>query len=87
MAVYNDNEIPESTAAEVAKIVGSEPPPLQFSPDLLKHVLDFPMSALPGVESFVYWSKEKTRKTVVSVAHVSIQTITRDPGGLPTPWP
>ncbi len=38
------------------------------------------MSALPGVESFVYWSKEKTRKTVVSVAHVSIQTIPRDPG-------
>jgi hypothetical protein len=80
MAVYNDNEIPESTAAEVAKIVGSEPPPPGFTPDFLKHVLDFPASALPGIESFVYWSKEKTRKTVVSVAHVSIQTIPRDPG-------
>ena len=78
MAVYNDNEIPESTAIEVAKIVDSEPTPLEFPPDLLRHVLDFPMSALPDVESFVYWSKEKTRKTVVSVAHVSIETIPRE---------
>lgn len=80
MAVYNDNEVPESTAAEVAKIVESEPTPLDFSPDLLKHVIDFPKTALPDVESFVYWSKEKTRKTVVSVAHVSIETIPRDSG-------
>jgi len=82
MAVYNDNANPESTANEVAKIVESEPTPLGFGPDLLRQVLDFPKTALPNVESFVYWSKEKTRKTVVSVAHVSIETVPRETGAV-----
>lgn len=75
MAVYNDNEIPESTAAEVAKILGNDANLLRLSPDLLRYALEFPKAPLPDVESLVYWSKEKTRKAVVSVAHVLIQRV------------
>lgn len=75
MAVYNDNETPESTAVEVAKILGNDPNLLQFNPEFLRYVLEFPRTPLPDVDNLVYWSKEKTRKAVVSVAHVSIQRI------------
>ena len=78
MSVYNDNEVPERSAAETAVLLEGDPRLLQFTPEFLKAFLDFPNGTLPNLENLLYWSKEKTRKTVVSVAHVAIET---SPGG------
>ncbi len=74
MTVYNDNDAPESSAAETLKLLGGDPKLLQFTPEFMKAFLDFPNGTLPNLENFIYWSKEKTRRPVVSVAHVCIET-------------
>jgi hypothetical protein len=81
MATYNDNEIPESVAAEVEKILPNSPNFMRENPELLRYLLDFPHGAAPpGVESFLYWSKERVRKPVVSVVHVCLQKLGDGPG-------
>lgn len=77
MAVYNDNDVPESVAAEVDKILQNSPNLMRYNPEFLAYLRDFPKGTLPNVESFLYWSKEKVRKPVVSVAHVCIQKVMR----------
>jgi hypothetical protein len=74
MTVYNDNEVPEPSASETVALLEGDPKLLQFTPEFLKAFLDFPNGGLPSVENFIYWSKEKTRKTVVSIAHVAIDS-------------
>jgi len=42
-------------------------------PELADDLRDYPLNRDPGVESFLYWSKEHvTRKPVISVTHLSI---------------
>ncbi len=77
MSVYNDNDQPLSVAAEVAKILDNSPNLVQYNPEFVRYLLDFPKATLPDVENLFYWSKEKIRKPVVSVAHVCIQKLTR----------
>jgi len=80
MAVYDDNDVPESVAAEWEKILRNSPNLMHYDPELWKYLLEFPKPTLPGVESFVYWSKDKIRKPVVSIVHVCIQKIENDGG-------
>ncbi len=43
------------------------------TPEFARHLREFPQAAAPGVESFLYWSKEQLAgKPIVSVTHVSI---------------
>ena len=42
-------------------------------PQFAKKVRDYPGSRDPGVESFLYWSKERSaRKAIISVTHINI---------------
>src|SRR5262249_30797292 len=42
-------------------------------PQFAKKMRDNPWSREPGVESFLYWSKERTaRKAIISVTHINI---------------
>src|SRR5438093_3520572 len=42
-------------------------------PQLAEHLRNYPLNADSGVESFLYWSKERiARKPVISVTHLSI---------------
>ena len=42
-------------------------------PRFAEHLRGYPLTAAPGVESFVYWSKERlARKAIISATHVSI---------------
>ena len=80
MAVYNDNDVPESVATEWEKILEDSPSLMQYNPEFWKYLLDFPDASLPGAESFLYWSKDKVRKPVLSVVQVCIQKVDRDGG-------
>jgi hypothetical protein len=75
LPVYNDNDVPESVAAEWEKILRDSPNLMQYNPDFWKYLLEFPKATLPGVESFVYWSKNSVRKPVLSMIHVCIQKV------------
>ena len=45
----------------------------QGSPDFSEHLRAYPAGTMPGVESFLYWSKERLAgKATVSVTHVNI---------------
>jgi hypothetical protein len=79
MAVYHDKETPQSTAAEFAKLLQGSPR-LIHDDSFQRYLLEFPGETLPNVENFVYWSKEKIRKPVVSVVHVCLQRVERDGG-------
>jgi len=48
---------------------------MEYDPDFWHYLLAFPEATLPGVESFVYWSKDKIRKPVVSIVHACIQRV------------
>ena len=75
MAVYNDHDAPESVSAEWEKLLRNSPNLMQYNPEFWRYLLAFPQAPLPGVESFLYWSKDKIRKSVVSVVHVCIQRV------------
>ncbi len=78
LAVYDDDDVPHSVASEFEKIVESSPNLLRYNPDFVRYLLDFPDRSLTAVEDFLYWSKEKLRKPVVSVVHGCIQRVTRE---------
>jgi hypothetical protein len=77
MAVYHDRETPQSAAAEFAKLLQGAPRLVQDDP-FQRYLLEFPRETLPKVENFVYWSKEKIRKPVVSAVHGCLQRVERD---------
>jgi hypothetical protein len=77
MAVYHDKEAPQSAAAEFATLLQSAPRLIQDDP-FQRYLLEFPRETLPNVESFVYWSKVKIRKPVLSAVHVCLQRVDRD---------
>jgi len=79
MVVYDNNASPVSVRAEVDKILQNSPNLMRYNPEFLQYLIDFPKGSLPNAESFIYWSKEKLLKPVVSVAHVCIQRVTRGP--------
>jgi hypothetical protein len=78
MPVYRDNDPAESTAGEFAKLLQGGPQLIPENPDFYRYLLEFPNGSLPSVENFLYWSKEKLRKPVVSVVHVCLQRVERD---------
>jgi hypothetical protein len=77
LVAYDNNATPVSVRAEIDKILQNSPNLMHYNPEFLQHLIDFPKGILPNVEDFIYWSKEKLLKPVVSVAHVSIQRVTR----------
>jgi hypothetical protein len=78
LAVYDDEDVRHSVASEFEKIVNSSPNLEPYNPDFIRYLLDFPDRSLPAVDNFLYWSKEKLRKPVVSVVHACIQRVTRE---------
>ncbi len=74
MAVYHDKEAPQSAAAEFAKLLQGPLRLIQDDP-FQRYLLEFPRETLPNVENFVYWSKQKIRKPVVSLVHVCLQRV------------
>ncbi len=78
LAIYDDDDVPHSVAAEFEKILDQSPNLLRYNPDFIHYLLDFPDRRLPGVDDFLYWSQEKLRKPVVSVVHACIEKVTRE---------
>jgi hypothetical protein len=78
LAVYDDDDVPHSVAAEFEKILDRSPNLLRYNPDFIHYLLDFPDWPLPDVENFLYWCKQRLRKPVVSVVHACIEKVTRD---------
>lgn len=74
MAVYHDKEAPQGAAAEFARLLQAPPRLIQGDP-FQRYLLEFPSATLPDVENFLYWSKEKVRKPVVSLVHVCLQRV------------
>jgi hypothetical protein len=75
MSVYNNNDVPEEVFVEWAKILHESPNLMRYYPEFWNYLLEFPKASLPGVENFMYWSKDKIRKPVISVIHGCIQKV------------
>jgi hypothetical protein len=74
MAVYDDNDRPESVALGFEQILRDSRSLVDRAPDFFEYVLRFPHEPpLPEVENFFYWSKQKVREPVVSLVHVCLQ--------------
>lgn len=71
MAVYLDNERPENSAEELAKVLEDSPRPASEQA-LVRYALDFPRASLDGSENVFYWSKTRFQKSVVSLHHLVI---------------
>ena len=73
MAVYNNNDRPESVASGFEQILRDSPKTVRNNPGFYRYLLEFPnMAPPPTVEDFFYWSKENVRKPVVSLVHVCL---------------
>lgn len=75
LASYDDHKRPVVVADEFRSILDASHHVARTAPEFLDYLRAFPRQPLPGVESFLYWSKEKFGfKPVVSVTHVAIYT-------------
>lgn len=75
MWVYHESETPDDSAAEFAKLLEASPRLVAKNPAFYRYLLSFPDAAPPGVESFVYWSKENLRRPVVSIVQLFLQRV------------
>ncbi len=78
--VYHESEAPDDSAAAFARLLSASPRLVALNVAFFRHVLEFPASAPPGVESFVYWSKERLRRPVVSIVQVFLQRVPGEQG-------
>jgi hypothetical protein len=74
MAVYDDDVHPVDVASGFARILEARPSVLSSNPPLYEYLLH-PSSVAtpPGVEDFVFWSKVRLQKPVISIVHVLLQ--------------
>jgi hypothetical protein len=69
---YADEAERMNLGREFATLMGPDVPGWKNFPALRQHLLEYPTSDYPGTIDRLYWSKEKVRKTVVSVTHLAI---------------
>jgi hypothetical protein len=70
---YDDSRRPVSLAAESSELLLHSSFLSEHAPQVADYLARYPNAALPGVESFVYWSKERLAgKAIISATHVSI---------------
>jgi len=78
LPVYASRRRPIPVAEHLATLVGNSRCLRDHAPELRRYLLEFPAARPPGVEEFVYWSKEKVGpKPVISLTHVVMH---HDPG-------
>ena len=76
MAVYDDNERPESVAAAFDQIMRDSPGLVRGNPEFYRYFIQFPRGVPPtNVENIFYWSKQKLREPVVSVVHMCLRRV------------
>ena len=73
--VYHESDTPDDSAAAFAGLIAASPRLVALNDAFFRHVLAFPAEPPPGVESFVYWSKEKLRRPVVSIVQAFLQRV------------
>ena len=71
---YGDRPYPQRIADEVRSMIDQSPHLLESAPDFVKYLSEYPRIQLPGVEDFIYWSKEEVGgfKAVLGLTHVSV---------------
>ena len=75
MAIYDDGTHPESAGAGFARILSSSTPLLRLNPSFYEYLRGFPVAPRPtNLEDFVYWSKDRVLKPVVSIVHALLQS-------------
>ena len=70
---YDDDNTPVTPVADFQAVLKSSPYLDIALPGLSAHLSSFPSESLPGVEDFLYWSKEKFGfAPFISVTHVTL---------------
>jgi hypothetical protein len=70
---YADESTPTDLAERFGTLVARSPYLTERVPELAAHLNRYPTTVMHGVESFVYWSKERLeRSPIISATHVNI---------------
>lgn len=73
LSPYADRDEPVSLATAFSSIVQHSPYLTERLPAFAEYLERYPLVPAPGVESFIYWSKERLAgKATVSATHISI---------------
>jgi hypothetical protein len=73
VAAYDDQQSHVWPATRFASILDHSVFLAEHLPRLAAHLRGYPSTVAPGVESFVYWSKERlASKAIIGITHVSI---------------
>jgi hypothetical protein len=73
LSEYSDKKQPLRVAEQFDAILRASPYIFDYDPEFYEYLRDYPRKKLDGVETFLYWSKERFGlKPVISVTHVSI---------------
>ena len=75
---YADEPERMNVGREFVALMGPDVPGWKSFPALRQHLLDYPASDAPATTDRLYWSKEKVRRTVVSVTHLAIRRTAGD---------
>lgn len=71
---YNDHPYPQRLADEVRSLVDQSPHLLETATGFCKYLSEFPRMQFPGVENFIYLSKERVGgfRPVLGLTHVTV---------------
>ncbi len=70
---YADRVLRVNVGTEFASLVDADTVTTTCSPQLRRHLLEYPASSAQKITDFVYWSKELVRgRPVISITHVAI---------------
>lgn len=83
MVVYEDKGTIVETATQFARLLNRSPYLLEYAPEFLEYLQDFPGTPLEGVERFLYWSKENYGHDLRPVVAITDVIIYQHPGGNP----
>lgn len=73
LPVYTSRRNPVDVAAESRAVLDASPTFFGFPAAMKRHLREYPNDVVAGVETFVYWSKEKVGpKPVISLTHVVV---------------
>lgn len=70
---YADESTPSNLRLEFDALMASDVVGVRHFPVLVRHLLEYPRTTIPGAQDLIYWSKETVaRKRVISLTHVAI---------------
>jgi len=81
MIVYGDKSIPVESASQFGELLDESSYLLEYAPEFLDYLRNFPDRVLPSVDRFLYWSKENYGHDLKAIVSMTDAVVYRQAAG------